>query len=166
MEFFLLQAQQLNSLLDAQENQQGSGNIGNLGNNLGNNIGGGGGNNNMRKNFDGPQQNRNFQGGMGGGNMVSYFYFFYLIYSLAVLRLFLTFILFGIFLKLKRKIFDKCLRFISIFVLSISIRLGGFFLLLLVMMIYFIHLVVRPLRNIKKKERFLKLIVDEIEYQK
>lgn len=71
-----MQAQQLNSLLDAQENQQGSGNIGNLGNmgnNLGNNLGGGGGggggNNNMRKNFDGPRQNQNFQGGMGGGNM-------------------------------------------------------------------------------------------------
>lgn len=69
----------MNSLLDAQENQQGSGNIGNLGNmgnNLGNNLGGGGGgggggNNNMRKNFDGPRQNQNFQGGMGGGNMVS-----------------------------------------------------------------------------------------------
>jgi len=66
-----MQAQQLNSLLDAQENQQG----GNIGNNLGNNLGGGGGGgglgggNNMRKNFDGNQQNRNFQGGMGGGNM-------------------------------------------------------------------------------------------------
>lgn len=77
-------------MLDAQENQQGAGNIGSLGN-IGNVSGGGGGggngggamgggtmgsgNNNMRKNFDGPPQNRNFQGGMGGGNMVSHSYF-------------------------------------------------------------------------------------------
>lgn len=124
-----LQAQQLNSLLDAQENQQGGGNLGNLnnlGNNVGNNLGGGGGNgggNNMRKNFDGPPQNRNFQGGMGGGNMVSYSYFQT---KSAILRYFVLLFLSESYEIEKEKYLTNVCYIYFYFVLSISIRLDFF----------------------------------------
>lgn len=67
------QAQQLNSLLDAQEMNQNVGNANMNGPPMGGNNGGGGNNANGRnnKNFDGPN-NRNFPNNMG--NQVCFFH--------------------------------------------------------------------------------------------